>query len=181
MYSAARNFLRVYDATIAFAGLTDSDTVVGPSDDRDDDSPPPPKVKVGDLVQIEVNGSLVLPQPKRVRAIQEHDGQDWIFIEGSETGFEMSQAILQEAAPAPKMPPRLPVEPPAPTVDTARLPEGWSEETLIDDDGSEIKVRYHGKATLDRYKFIRDYLDFKIGRLEPKSGKAANDAKEESA
>lgn len=81
----------------------------------------------------------------------------------------MSQAILQEAAPASlKVPPRLPVDPPPPPPADAgaRLPEGWSEETLIDDEGSEIKLRYLGKASLDRYKFIRDYLDFKIARAK---------------
>lgn len=46
--------------------------------------------------------------------------------------------------------------------------EGWSEERLIDDGGDEIKIRYRGKATAARYEFIRDYLDFKIKRLEKK-------------
>lgn len=49
------------------------------------------------------------------------------------------------------------------------LPPDWVEERLIDDGGEEIKIRYRGKASLDRYKFIRDYLDFKIER----AGKSA--------
>lgn len=44
----------------------------------------------------------------------------------------------------------------------------WSEEVLLDDGGEEIKILYHGKATIERYEFIRDYLDFKIKRLQAK-------------
>jgi len=177
--SAARNFLKVYDTTIAFAGLSDSDTVIEPSDDEEAEAPPAQDVKVGDLVQIEIGGAFQLVEPKRIRAIQEHDGQDWVFIEGSETGFEMSQIVLQEPAAAAKVPPRLAleVEPPR-TLAPSGVPDGWSEETLIDDEGDEIKIRYRGKASVDRYEFIRDYLSFKIGRLKPKTAKADNDGQQ---
>lgn len=170
--SAARNFLRVYDATIAFAGLTDADTVTEPAVEVDaEDTPPASEIKVGDLVHIEIDGVRPVEGPKRVRAIQKHDGQDWVFIEGSETGFEMNQVLLHESAPSTpaKAAPRLALETPAPPASTPNVvPEGWSEETLIDDDGSEIKIRYLGKASLERYQFIHDYLDFKINRLKPK-------------
>ncbi|WP_116653158.1 hypothetical protein [Pelagibacterium sediminicola] len=170
--SAAHTFLKVYDATIDYAGLTDSDTIVEPTDDDADAAPPASDIKVGDLVQIEIGGAFQLSEPKRVRAIQGHEGHDWVFIEGSETGFEMSQVVLQEpaAAPTAKSPPRLAIDQPlAPS-------GGWSEETLIDDAGDEIKIRYLGKASVERYEFIRDYLDFKIARLKPKPAKATDDA-----
>ncbi|MGY5809248.1 hypothetical protein ACXHXG_16215 [Rhizobium sp. LEGMi198b] len=172
--SAAQNFLKVYDATIAFAGLKDSDTVTSLSEDEDiDDAPLASSVKVGDLVLIEIGGMLQFKEPRRVRAIQEYQGQDWVFIDGSESGFEMSQVVLQDAAPVAKIPPRLAIE----TASEPRgvVPDGWSEETLIDDGGDEIKIRYLGKASVDRYKFIRDYLDFKISRLETRKSKAVNE------
>jgi len=130
---------------------------------------------VGDLVQIEIAGALQLPEPKRVRAIQEYEGQDWVFIDGSETGFEMNQVVLQDSAPSiAKQPPRLPIEaPPSGVAQVNVVPEGWSEEALIDDTGDEIKIRYLGKASVERYEFIRDYLDFKISRLKPKTSKGA--------
>lgn len=169
--SAAHNFLRVYDATIAFAGLTESDSIEFTPEEEDAD--PPSAIKVGDLIQIEINGALALSQPQRVRAIQEYEGQDWVFVDGSETGFPMAQAILQEAGPlASPTPPRLPLAP-LPAGASAGTPEVWSEETLIDDGGNEIKIKYLGKATLERYEFIRDYLDFKIARLAKAGSKAA--------
>jgi len=173
--SAARNFLKVYDATIAFAGLSDSDTVTKLADEVEADAPGVSNVKVGDLVQIEIAGALQLPEPKRVRAIQEYEGQDWVFIDGSETGFEMNQVVLQDSAPSiAKQPPRLPIEaPPSGVAQVNVVPEGWSEEALIDDTGDEIKIRYLGKASVERYEFIRDYLDFKISRLKPKTSKGA--------
>ncbi|NTE89133.1 hypothetical protein [Agrobacterium rubi] len=163
--SAAQNFLKVYDATIAFAGLKDSDTATSFAEEEDfDDAPPASSVKVGDFVLIEIGGVLQFKEPKQVRAIQEYQGQDWVFIDGSESGFEMSQVILQDSATFVKTPPRLPID----NTSEARgvVPDGWSEETLIDDGGDEIRIRYLGKASVDRYKFIRDYLDFKISRLE---------------
>jgi hypothetical protein len=33
------------------------------------------RAKIGDLIQVEINGSLQFEKPKRVRAIQELDGQ----------------------------------------------------------------------------------------------------------
>jgi hypothetical protein len=54
-------------------------------------------VSVGDLVQWESDGAVRLETPKRVRAIQEHAGQRWVFIEGSETGIPMDkQASLDQ-------------------------------------------------------------------------------------
>jgi hypothetical protein len=44
--------------------------------------------------------------------------------------------------------------------------EPWSEEQLIDADGEMIFIRYRGKPTLDRYEYIRDYLDLKIRRMK---------------
>jgi hypothetical protein len=165
--SSARNFLRVYDATIAFAGLTDSDTVVEPDPEGIvGDPPPPPAAKVGDLVLVEVDGALVLKEPKRVEAIQEHDGQDWVFLKGEKTGILMSQVLVQAEGEARRVTPPIRALPPA-DEDDAALPEGWSEERLIDDSGDEIKIRYRGKAGVERYEFIRDYLDFKINRLKP--------------
>lgn len=173
--SAARNFLKVYDSTIKYAGLENEKSFVDSLDDDEfQEDQKPSEIKVGDLVQVEINGVLVFPQPRRVRAIQPFDGKDWVFVDGSETGFELDQAILQEAAPPlplplplpPKLPPRLPIETPMSQIDQGIQGE-WSEETLIDDAGDEIRIRYRGKASLARYEFIRDFLNFKINRLKP--------------
>jgi hypothetical protein len=43
---------------------------------------------------------------------------------------------------------------------------GWKEERLVDDSGDETFLSYKGEPSLERYEFIRDYLDFRIQRLK---------------
>lgn len=163
--TAAKTFLKVYDETIRFAQL---------SNDAPDELEFPDELEpmsggngelaqrpfeVGDLVQIEINGALQLPAPERIRAVQDHNGEQWVFLQNSQTGIPASQALLVGAATkiVPNLePPVLPLEVPL---------SGWEEEQLIDDSGQEIRIRYKGKLTLERYEYIRDYLDFKIARL----------------
>jgi hypothetical protein len=65
--------------------------------------------KVGDLVQWEINGTLQMERPMRVRLVSE-DGQ-WVAVDGSETGIPMNQVLVEESAAAlPKAPPRFAVE-----------------------------------------------------------------------
>lgn len=56
------------------------------------------QIEVGDIVQWESNNVLQFEKPKRVRAIQQHEGNDWIFVDGSETGIPMNEAILEGRA-----------------------------------------------------------------------------------
>jgi hypothetical protein len=116
--SGARDFLKVYDSTIAFAKLSVSDKVPPRNKDSDEDEvadPLPPVAVVGDLIQVEIGGSLQLESAKRVRAVQDHDGRKWVFIEGSETGIPMEQVrVEQKGGPgdAPSViPPMLPEVP----------------------------------------------------------------------
>lgn len=107
----AQSFLKVYDATIAYAGFSAPDKVSG-NGFVQEETPPPPSVEVGDLIQWESAGALAFEEPKRVRAIQNHEGTDWVFVEGSETGIPMNEvSVEQKGAPAKVMPPTLPTEP----------------------------------------------------------------------
>lgn len=171
--SAAATFLRVYDETIAYAGLTKSDTT---EDDDDsfgtfDDAEIEKIVEVGDLVQVEVNGILTFPQPTRVRAVQDHGETTWVFVEGSETGIPAAQVIVkQKGVAAPIPPPTLAMGATVTQQHTSDTPrgqpkDGWKEERLIDDEGEETFISYKGEPSIDRYEFIRDYLEFRIERL----------------
>lgn len=156
----AADVLRIYRATLAFAGISGSDSNQMPTKDVEVDVSPAPKAKVGDLVQVEIGGAFLLQKPKRVESIQEHEGKPWVFLEGEKAAVEMANVIVQEE----KAKVATPLVRELPEIDE-ELAEGWSEERLIDDGGNEIKIRYRGKASLERYEFIRDYLDFKIQRL----------------
>jgi hypothetical protein len=107
------------------------------------------------------DGVLQFAHAKRVRAVSEDE--QWVFVEGEETGLPMNQVKIAEKGTTPpsgastdQKPPILPLE------------TGWREERLLDDNGEEILIRYKGDATPERYTFIRDYLDFKLQRLKPK-------------
>lgn len=90
--AGAEIFLKVYDSTIAYAGLGESDIVVEGSLDSNDKLQ---IIEVGDEVQWESSGGLQFDQPKRVRAVQTHEGTDWVFVEGSATGIPMDEVILE--------------------------------------------------------------------------------------
>ncbi|MFK3689613.1 hypothetical protein ACI2J4_04935 [Agrobacterium tumefaciens] len=163
---AAYEVLRVYRATLSFANISSE---AGAENNDQQEVSPQAKIeaKVGDLVQVEIGGAFQLKEPKRVEKIQEHEGRLWVFLEGEKTGVEIGQVVVQETGNVSEKV----VSPPVrdlPDSDS-QVPEGWSEESLIDDGGEEIRIRYRGRATVARYEFIRDYLDFKIQRLEKKS------------
>lgn len=162
--ASAPQFLRVYDETISFAGLSSSDKVTGASDEEDEEGESdPPSVGVGDRVQWVSQGSMQFPAARRVRALS--DDRHWVFVEGSETGIPVHQIEITEKAPpsgaaAPSTtPPKLPLAEESPA-------SGWEEERLIDDDGELILIRYRGKPSPERYAYIRDYLDFKLKRMK---------------
>ena len=48
--------------------------------------------------------------------------------------------------------------------------EPWNEERLIDTDGELIFIRFKGRPSLQRYEYVRDYLDLKIRRMKAGSG-----------
>lgn len=164
--AAAKLFLAVYDSTIAFAGLSDADTVASTDIEDDEEPSTPSSVAVGDMVLVEVDGVLLFKEAKRVDQIQEYEGENWVFLEGEKAAVKMEHLIIQPAAPATRqpLPPMRNLLPPPPPADS--LAASWVEERLIDDGGEEIKIHYRGEPSRERYEFIRDYLAFKIARLE---------------
>jgi hypothetical protein len=97
-----KTFLSVYDDTIAYAKLTDSDKIApregGEEQDAEEDDPPPPppppplKVKVGDYVQWTSDG---VDQFKPARKVLEilPDGVHAVVF-GSKTGIPMSDLTV---------------------------------------------------------------------------------------
>lgn len=110
--SAAEALVTEFKETATFARLYEPDSMKVISGDLADETPPS-QIAVGDLVQVEIGGVLQLAKPARVRAIQDHQGQTWAFIEGSETGVPMEQLVLETkgAGVAPPLTPPLLPEP----------------------------------------------------------------------
>jgi hypothetical protein len=154
--SAAGELVEEFKATADYAKLYKPANVVD-INSKVVRNPPKPIAKVGDLVQVEINGAFQLEKPKPVRAVQDYEGQTWVFVEDHEAGVPMGQVTVIEGG-ATKMidPPRLPLE----------APSDWREERLLDEAGEEIFLRYKGEPSKERYEFLRDYLDFKLKRMK---------------
>lgn len=163
--SAAGELVGEFKATADYAGLYKPDTVLDIKTSEQqvvtvvEDTEGP--AKVGDLVQVEIAGAFQLEKPKRVRAIQDHDGQPWVFVEDHETGIRMDQVVVVERGKPDGGKPNG-----APMLALDQAVGDWCEERLLDDGGEEIFVRYKGDPSKERYEFIRDYLDFKIKRMK---------------
>lgn len=160
--SAAAELVAEFKATATFANLYKPANVVDIKSGQSQESElPKDPIKIGDFVQVEIGGALQFDKPKRVRAIQDHDGKPWVFVDDHEAGVPMDQVTVIEpsaaATPKPNDGPRLPLE----------IPAGdWREERLLDEAGDEIFIKYKGDPSKARYEFIRDYLDFKVKRLK---------------
>lgn len=106
----ARIFLRVFDETIRFLPAVDA-AMQGASSSTIEREEQPPKVtpKVGDMVQWTSAGVDQFDAPKRVRGFQTHDGVEWAFVEGTDTGVPMAElTVVSAAAPPPLTPPVFP-------------------------------------------------------------------------
>ena len=113
-------FIRDFRSSVSFSGIDKPvppgvgsriDAAVVSSDDGLKKAPEP---DVGDLIQWEASGVLRLESPRRVRAKTEHEGSWWVFVEGSETGIPMDEAVvIERSAPetTAKQPPTLPLIP----------------------------------------------------------------------
>jgi hypothetical protein len=106
--AAADLFIKNFRANLDYVKINNSGKVgdANPADETKDEGGESPKPDVGDLIQWESNGELKLESPRRVRAIQEHEGSFWIFVEGSTTGIPMNEtAVIERAAKPPGPPP----------------------------------------------------------------------------
>lgn len=106
---SAKDVVRVYRDTLAYAGLTDSDK----QSDEGEALPAAPEqvsrpcatAKVGDFVQWVSGGVVQFAEPKRVRAVS--DDSEWAFVEGSQTGIAMSELEVVQAPKPSRVPPTL--------------------------------------------------------------------------
>ena len=110
--SGARDLIAEYKDTVAFAKLGQPQSVTPAMSGEVKSEEEKPQIAVGDLIQLEIGGAFVLPTPERVRAIQEHEGRLWVFVENHLSGELLERAVLiEKAAPLEKTPTKPPVLP----------------------------------------------------------------------
>ncbi len=158
---AARLFLKVYDETIAFAGLAESDKTgagnppangdVAKDEGKVDDPGNPPKsFKAGDLVQREVNGQLTFPAPRKVTGVFYDKDHGWmVSVDGYNGACPMNEIV--PATPAAK--PAPPVV--APAASDATVTNTDPIETFLANGRLQINANV-GKDGIARLKQMLD-------------------------
>lgn len=168
---AAQTFLKVYDQTLEFAELRDGEhkEELQQSDERhghENDMLAP--LKAGDLVHVLVGGVLQTPKPVRIRALRAHDGEDWYFVDGSETGLKRSQVefVAEGKDPAADVvPPMLPLE----------EAEFGSRKKLLEEkislDEGEVVLRWPARLSAASVEDLEDWLSGVIRRAKRRAAK----------
>jgi hypothetical protein len=92
-------FIREYKDTIAFARLTESDTVVSEHIKDDDNLKHLDALQIGDYVQWECGGMLQFQEPRMLREFS--SDRKYAFVDGSQTGMLLSE-LTKEVPPVTK-------------------------------------------------------------------------------
>lgn len=114
---------------------------------------------IGDLIQWEVEGSLQLPKPMRIRAIS--DDGFWVFVEQSETGIPMTQAIVEEKAAANFKPPHLPLD--------AAPAKGTRREVFALDEG-DVVLTFPDNLSSASYEDLEAYVQLFLRKAKRRAG-----------
>lgn len=129
------------------------------------------KARVGDLVEVEIAGSLATAEPVRVRAVSAD--QAWVFVEGSETGIKMENVTVLErsVAASPQEVPTLPLGEAKQPANTP-TPAGYRSETFDADEG-EIRITWPANLSKQSFEDMTDWLELlkrRISRRAAESG-----------
>ncbi|SBP88008.1 hypothetical protein [Thiomonas delicata] len=160
--SAAATFLRVYDDTIDFAGLSggDGETRIGDKDDalvaetnREDSSDR--QVKIGDFVCWELNGVIQFAA-KRVVGLSP-DGM-FAFVEGSSTGLSIKELIVVSAPP--NAPSGAHPSPPSPPPGA-----GLKQDTFSLDEGTVV-LQWPSSLSQESYDDFKDWIDLQLRKIK---------------
>ena len=164
--SGARDFLKVYDATIAFAKPAPDDKVMQHEVIEEDEEEPETKIEVGDLVNVERAGALVFPQPVRVREIKENDGQLWVWTDGANSWTEMETVeLVTKGESAGKPPP----PPPAPPFAETPPAKGTRKEVFALDEG-DVVLTFPENLSAMSFADLDAYLKVFIGKMKRRAG-----------
>ncbi|MCH7666647.1 MAG: hypothetical protein IH936_12045 [Acidobacteria bacterium] len=164
---SAKKFLSLWEATKVYAGLVESGTVI-----TDDEEDVPKEIEPGCLVQWGSKGVDQFVSPRRVRAIQEEDGDQWVFVEGTETGIPASEVTVVDGPPEE---PNMPVGPqPQKSPPTLALPVEHADTYLLTlpFNGKSLSVRVHlpGETlSSEHFEKVREHLDLLIEKPKKKS------------
>lgn len=166
-------FLRVYDDTVSYAAAQDNDKQLD-SDGAKDEAIDPPvgDIAVGDLVRVEHGGQIVF-EKATVRALHDHNGQPWAYLEETESAAAMSDLTLLEKAPViPAAPP-----PPLPLARVAEMAAQSGEEMdRFTVDEGVVKIAFPSGMSVDSLDDLDAFFKLFIKKAKRRAGADKNPA-----
>lgn len=160
--SAAATFLRVYDDTIDFAGLSGDgeETILGDKDDARMAEPTPEdssdrQVKIGDFVRWELNGVIQFAA-KRVVGLSP-DGM-FVFVEGSSTGLSIKELIVVSAPPSASSAAQANPSSPPPSA-------GLKQDTFSLEEGTVV-LQWPSSLSQESYDDFKDWIDLQLRKIK---------------
>jgi hypothetical protein len=162
---AARALISEYKGTLGFSGLSE------PANMPDADNPQ--KVEVGDLVNVERDGALVFANPVKVAAVEERDGQVWVWTEGSNSWTEMETVTLEakaDAAPKAKTPPPMPAEAKLALLTQPPPPEAGIQEDKFSTDEGVVTIRFPEDLSAASVEELETFLQLFIKKAKRRAG-----------
>jgi hypothetical protein len=154
-------FIKEYTETVRFANLDQSDEAPVQPADQPQDGVASYAPRIGDYVQWEQNGILVLPEPTRVCAMTP-DGK-FARLEGSDTGIPIGE-LIREKAPAGAATPLPPIPPPQ------ALPGTRTQKDIFSLKEGEVTLFWPSPLSEDSVKDVSDWLEIvkrKFARAVP--------------
>lgn len=163
--SGARDLIAEYKATVQFAKLGQSGTI--PSGEMNKNKVEREEPTIGDFIQVEIDGALALEKPAKVRAIKDHEGQKWVFVEGSETGIPMEQVVVEQKGQGGSGKPS--VVPPTLKEEIAPPRPGTRKEVFALDEG-DVVLTFPDNLSAASFHDLEGYMQLFLRKAQRRAG-----------
>ena len=153
--SGAPLFLKVYDETIAYAGLSNSDKLMDNGEIKGD-STFPLGISVGDNVKWECGGVIQFDS-RRVTEIAKT--KDYVFVEGSSTGIPIQEVTIVETNKDAKAPPIVVTPPIRPAQPGARQDVFSLEE-------GQVILQWPAQLSAESYEDFESWIQLQLRKIK---------------
>lgn len=151
--NAAPLFLKVYDDTIAFSGLKNSDS---PSILMDE-LLPPSTVKVGDIIKWE-SGGVIQFDARHVTEIAKT--KDFVFVEGSATGIPVTEVTIVEPTKLSE------VNLPQAVMPSIRAPMAGTRQDVFSLEDGIVVLQWPEKMSAESYEDFESWLQLQLRKIK---------------
>lgn len=154
---AASRLLRVYDDTVKYAKLAETDSHIDKEKKVEEKSS---RVNVGDFVQWEPAGVLQFPEPKQVVKITE--GGNFVFVDGSATGLPANEVVVVRDGESSIDP----AKPPAVTGLQIRQAAPGVRQDVWNLDEGPVVLSYPAKMSAPSFEDFESWISLQLRKIK---------------